>query len=52
LPNALDLLVLVVEKEPRRRDRFAVRWLARLIEEDPRLTLEAEIPASGALFNR
>jgi hypothetical protein len=39
LADALDLLGLVVEKDPERRDRFAVRWLSRLIEEDPRLTL-------------
>jgi hypothetical protein len=29
LVGALDLLLLVIEKEPKRRDRFAVRWLAR-----------------------
>jgi hypothetical protein len=49
LADALDLLVLVVEKEPERRDRFATRWLSRLIEEDPRLTLDEVRLAASAL---
>jgi hypothetical protein len=35
--DALDLLVLVLvmENEPGRRNRFAVCWLSKLLEEDP-----------------
>jgi hypothetical protein len=49
LADALDLLVLVVEKDPERRDRFALRWLSRLIAEDPRLTLDEVRLAAAAL---
>jgi hypothetical protein len=49
LADALDLFVLVIEKDPERRDRLAVRWLARLIEEDPRLTLDEARLAMSAL---
>jgi hypothetical protein len=48
LADALDLLVLVIEKDPERRDRFAVRWLARLVEEDRRLTSLSHRPRGPA----
>ena len=40
LENALALTALVAEKDPKRRSRFAVRWLLRLLEEDESLTIE------------
>ena len=40
LENALALTALVAEKDPKRRSRFAVRWLRRLLEEDESLTIE------------
>ena len=41
--------MLVVEKDPGRRSRFAVRWLLRLLEEDGSLTIEEASLASAAL---
>ena len=35
LDDALDLVVLVAEKDPRRFDAFALRWVARLVAERP-----------------
>jgi hypothetical protein len=49
LADALELLVLVVEKDPGRRDRFAVRWFRRLLEEDENLTIDEAVPAASAL---
>jgi hypothetical protein len=41
--------VLVVEKDPGRCSRFAVRWLRRLLEEDGSLTIEEASLAAAAL---
>jgi hypothetical protein len=41
--------VLVAEKEPERRSRFAVRWLRRLLEEDESLTIEEATMAASCL---
>ena len=48
LGDALDLTMLVARKDPRRHDRVAARWLLRLLEEDPALTIhEAALAASS-----
>jgi hypothetical protein len=49
LEEALGLTVLVAEKEPERRSRFAVRWLRRLLEEDENLTIEEAAMAASCL---
>jgi hypothetical protein len=36
LEESLALTTLVVQKDPGRRSRYAVRWLRRLPDEDPR----------------
>lgn len=41
--------MLVVEKDPGRCSRFAVRWLRRLLEEDGSLTIEEASLAAAAL---
>lgn len=41
LLDALDYLVLLAAEAPDRYDRAARRWLARLLEESPALTLAA-----------
>jgi hypothetical protein len=47
LVEALWLTALVALKDPRRRSRFAVRWLARFLEEcDPGIE-EAALAASA-----
>ena len=40
LGDALDLTVLVARKDPRRHERMAARWLLRLLEEDPDVTIQ------------
>jgi hypothetical protein len=40
LVDALELTVLVALKDPRRHPRVAARWLLRLIEEQPDVTIE------------
>jgi hypothetical protein len=52
LDESLALTVLVAEKEPRRRSRFAVRWLRRLLEEDESLTIEEATMAACSLNAR
>ena len=49
LEEALALTVLVVEKAPGRRPRYAVRWLLRLLQEDENLTIEDAGLAASAL---
>jgi hypothetical protein len=49
LEEALDLTVLVVEKDPGRRSRYLVRWLRRLLQEDENLTIEEAGLAASAL---
>jgi hypothetical protein len=41
--------LLVAEKDPERRSRFAVRWLRRLLEEDESLTIEEAAMAASCL---
>jgi hypothetical protein len=52
LDESLALTGLVAEKEPRRRSRFAVRWLRRLLEEDESLTIEEATMAACSLNAR
>ena len=40
LVDALELTVLVARKDPRRHPRVAARWLLRLLEEQPDVTIE------------
>jgi ribosomal protein S7 len=47
LEDSLALTALVVQKDPGRRSRYAVRWLLRLLEEDENLTIEAALAASA-----
>jgi hypothetical protein len=49
LEEALALTVLVVERDPGRRSRYAVRWLLRLLQEDENLTIEDAGLAASAL---
>ena len=50
LDESLALTVLVAEKDPERRSRFAMRWLRRLLEEDESLTIEEATMAASCLF--
>jgi hypothetical protein len=49
LNDALDYLVLLAAEAPDRYDRAARRWLARLLEESPALTLDEVDVALGCL---
>jgi hypothetical protein len=49
LDESLALTVLVAEKEPERRSRFAVRWLRGLLEENESLTIEEATMAASCL---
>ena len=49
LGEALELTLLVAEKDPARRSRFGVRWLRLLLAEDDNLTLEEAALAVSAL---
>jgi hypothetical protein len=49
LAESLALTALVVQKDPGRRSRYAVRWLRRLLEEDQNLTIEDASLAASAL---
>ena len=49
LVDALELTVLVVRKDPRRHPRFAARWLLRLLEEQPDVTIEEAALAAASL---
>jgi len=50
LTEALELVALVAQKDPRRHSRYAVRWLRRLLEEDERVTLEEAALAASCLL--
>jgi hypothetical protein len=49
LADALELTILVARKEPRRHSRVASRWLLRLLEEDPHVTIEEAVLAASSL---
>jgi hypothetical protein len=48
--DALELTVLVARKDPGRHPRFAARWLLRLLEEHPSLTIEEAALAASSLI--
>jgi hypothetical protein len=50
LAEALELVALVAQKNPRRHSRYAVRWLGRLLEEHERVTIEEASLAGAALL--
>ena len=50
LVDALELTVLVAQKDPRRHRRVAARWLLRLLEEDPHATIEEAALAASSLI--
>jgi hypothetical protein len=43
------MTALAVQKAPGRRSRYTVRWLRRLLEDDPNLTIEEAVLAASAL---
>jgi hypothetical protein len=48
LADALDLTLLIAEKDPRRHPRVSARWLFRYLEERPEATItEAATPERG-----
>ena len=49
LADALDLTMLVAREDPRRHERMAARWLLRLLEEDPVLTIQEAALAASSL---
>jgi hypothetical protein len=49
LNDALDYLTLLSAEAPDRFDRTARRWLSRLLEESPALTLDELVVAIGCL---
>ena len=49
LVDALELTVLVARKDPRRHPRVAARWLLRLLEEQPDVTIEEAALAASSL---
>src|SRR5262249_16887785 len=49
LLDALDYLALLAAEAPERFDRAARRWLSRLLEESPALTLDDVTVALGCL---
>jgi hypothetical protein len=49
LGEALELTILIAQRDSRRHQRVAVRWLQRYIEEHPEATLEDAALASSCL---
>jgi hypothetical protein len=49
LGDALELTVLVAQKDPRRHPRVASRWLLRYLEEDPHATIDEAVLAASSL---
>jgi hypothetical protein len=47
--DALELTILVARKDPCRHPRMAARWLLRLLEEYPHLTIEEAALAASSL---
>ncbi|HEY6961965.1 MAG TPA: hypothetical protein VI408_08780 [Gaiellaceae bacterium] len=47
LGEALELCALVARKDPRRRSRYAVRWLQRFLDEVPASVEEVALVASA-----
>jgi hypothetical protein len=49
LGEALELTILIAQRDPRRHQRVGVRWLQRYIDEYPEATLEDASLAAGCL---
>jgi hypothetical protein len=49
LVDALELTILIARKDSSRFPRVAARWLQRLLEEDPDLTIEEAALAASCL---
>ena len=49
LADALELTILVAQKEPRRHPRVAARWLLRFLEEHPAVRIEEAALAASSL---
>jgi hypothetical protein len=49
LTYTLALTVLAVEKAPGKRNRYTVRFLRRLLDDDPNLTIDEAVLAASAL---
>jgi hypothetical protein len=49
LSESLALTALVAQKDTARHSRYAIRWLRRLLEKDPHLTIEEAALATSAL---
>ena len=51
LADSLELTVLVARKDPLRHPRVAARWLLRLLEEQPDVTIQ-ELPWRPPAWSR
>jgi hypothetical protein len=49
LAEALELTLLIAQKEPRRHPRVAARWLLRYLEERPGATIADAAMVAGCL---
>ena len=49
LPDALELTILIAQKEPRRHPRVAARWLLRFLAECAEATIEEASMVTGCL---
>lgn len=49
LVDALELTMLIARKDPSRHARVAARWLQRLLEEHPDVTIEEAVLAASCL---
>jgi hypothetical protein len=47
--EALELTVLIAQKDPRRGSRASAQWLSRFLEENQRVTIQEAALAAGAL---
>jgi hypothetical protein len=49
LLDPLELTLLIARKEPRRYPRVAARWLQRLLDEHPEITIDEAALAASSL---
>jgi hypothetical protein len=47
--EALELTVLIAQKDPRRGSRASAQWLSRFLEQNNRVTIQEAALAAGAL---
>jgi hypothetical protein len=50
LDDALELTLLVAQRDPRRHPPVAARWLRRYLEEDPQATVEEAALVASSLI--